>query len=176
MKRHTFVLAVVAVSLLALAPAAHADAVPFDLHYELGEQSFEAGVTHAVDTGLIGLCDREPFCTGIRLTASTSNVTAETDSGTLTLRGYVCVRDTTLECSANGVPFTGVRLTDFFVDGPGGTADALPVDTQLCVWFGSSPETPDLCFPGTALFGGDIDWDGAVVAPVGFPSDLGLSF
>jgi hypothetical protein len=123
---------------------------------------------------LIGVCDREPFCTGIRLAAATSNVTAETGAATLTLRGYVCVRDTSAACSITGIPFTGVMITAFDVDAPDGKVGPAPLDVELCAWFGSPPETPDMCFPPPMH--DELTWDGSIADPVALPSDLGLSF
>lgn len=174
MKRRTIAVLGTVVATLGVAPPAHADAVPFDVHYQAGPQALEAGVTRTEDTGLVGVCDREPFCTGIALRATASNVTAETESGTLTVRGYVCVFDVSPSCSVNGVAFTGLRFTEVVVDAPGGAIAPFPAEVEVCVWYVSPPESPDLCSPAS-FFTGEVRWSGEIGPPIGPPEDLGLS-
>jgi hypothetical protein len=138
-KRIGFVGAVVAV-LSGIAPAAHASAVEFVAGYELGPQGGQAGAEGAEDTGFQGFCAKDA-CTGIQLSAVGSNLSGGTTSGRVTVRGYLCVLDSSAVCTRDGLPYTGVRFTETVVDTPEPYGDAVPVDVTVCTWRGAMPAT-----------------------------------
>lgn len=137
----------VAASVLCRAPAAHATAVPFDAHYVLGEQELQAGVMYSEELPMIGACG-EDTCSGLRATVGVSPVTAHVGPVQLTLRGWLCVADGSSVCSPDGIPFTGVRLTERVVTTPTGQADLNPIDVGFCLWQGGWH--PSMCSDGTS--------------------------
>lgn len=122
-------------AVIAGAPAAHAAAVPFDLHYQLDGQSFEAGADYGTDSEFVGFCG-EDTCQGFQVVAGLSSVGGETGPFLATLRGYACVLDASPVCSSTGLPFTGLRITERIVDAPEGRADLVFFDVTLCAWQG----------------------------------------
>lgn len=124
--------------LLSATPGAYAKAVPFDAAYQIDEQGFVTSVDYTEDTGMVGFCAKDA-CWGVRVIAGTSSVGAGTSRATVTLRGSICVLDTTSDCSVNGMAFTGIRFTESVVDVPEAHADAVPVFVSLCRWQGTAP-------------------------------------
>lgn len=145
MRRRIAVVVGLVSMVMAAAPAAWATSVPFNVHVPIQEQniSIEAGTSN--DTGLVGVCDNELRCTGFRVTEATSPITGRTSAGRLTLRGYVCVMDFSLACSSNGIPFTGVKITERVVDTPEGEVDPAFVHVNFCLWLMSPQSTPYAC-------------------------------
>lgn len=168
--RKGLIVAGIAGSIFGATPAAHATAVPFDVHYALGEQELEAGATYSEELPMIGACG-EDTCTGLRATAGVSPVSAEIGPIQLTLRGWLCIADGSPSCSPDGTPFTGVRLTERVLTAPEGRADLIPLDLSFCVWRGSW--SPNMCGDATTT-GLEIHGGDDVQDPV--PQDLGASF
>lgn len=135
MRRRLAVVAGIGAALLAVAPAAHAVAVPFNLHYYLGGQQLEAGTDYSADSDFVGFCGKDA-CQGFEITARVSNVGAETAPFQATLRGYACFLDSSSACSSTGVPFTGLQITDRVVDAPEGRTDLAVWDVSFCMWGG----------------------------------------
>lgn len=159
-----------AAAFLAAAPAAHATAVPFDVHYVIGEQELRAGVTYSEELPTIGTCG-EDTCTGVRATVGVSPVTAQIGWIQLTLRGWLCVTDASPSCSPDGVPFTGLRLTERVMTSSAGRADLIPIDVSFCLWGGGWH--PLTCSDGTSD-GLEIDGIDDVTDVV--PPSLGVAF
>lgn len=130
---------------MAAAPAAWATVVPFNVHVPLNEQKVTGEVGTNNDTGLVGFCDNELRCTGFRVTEATTPATVGTTNGTITLRGYVCVMDFSSACTSNGVPFTGVKITERVVDTPEGYIDPSVVHVNFCLWVMSPQGSPYAC-------------------------------
>ncbi len=131
--------------LLAAAPAAYATTIPFDVHVPINPQGVEIGVGTNNDTGLVGVCDAELRCTGFRVTEATSPFTGGTSAGQVTLRGDICVMDTSASCSTNGIPFTGVKIRERVVDSPEAYLDPFFVHVNVCVWVMSPQDIPYGC-------------------------------
>lgn len=129
---------------MAAAPAASATVVPFNVDVPIKPIGGEVGVHTNEDTGLIGACDADS-CTGFRVTEATTPVTAGTNAGRLWLSGVVCVRDTSAQCSTNGVMFTGVKITNRYVDTPEGYVNPASVQVNFCLWLQSPQSQPYAC-------------------------------
>lgn len=130
---------------MAAAPAAWATVVPFNVNVPLNEQQVTTEVGTNNDTGLVGVCDTELRCTGFRVTEATTPLTGGTTKGQLTLSGYVCVVDFSAACSTNGIPFTGVKITQRVVDAPEAYVDPAVVHVNFCLWAMSPQDQPYAC-------------------------------
>lgn len=129
---------------MAAAPAAWATAVPFNVDVPINPQGGEVGVHTNEDTGLIGACDVNS-CTGFRVTEATTPVGFGTTAGRLWLSGVVCIRDLSSACTTNGVAFTGVKITNRYVDTPEGYVDPASVKVNFCLWLMSPQDQPYAC-------------------------------
>ena len=133
--------------LLMAAPAAHAGEGPIPFNIDVPINPIGPVTVEAVppaDTGLVGFCDPQFTCTGFRATAGASAITAGTTGGRVTLRGVVCVMDPRPECG-NGVPFTGVKITERTVDSPEPYVGPIHVRVNVCVWVMSPMDDPHAC-------------------------------
>lgn len=146
MRRRIVVLAGALVLVLVAAPAAWAGKVPFNVHVPVGGIGpVVVGVEQEQDTGLVGLCDPELGCTGFRVTEATSNITGGTTPAQVTLRGWVCVQDSSTDCSAAGDLFTGVNITERVVDTPEAYLGPIFVHVNVCLWVMSPADQPHAC-------------------------------
>lgn len=147
MQRRMAVLVGVVGLLMAAAPAAHAGEgpIPFNVDVPIGAVGpVTVDAVPDVDTGLVGVCDPELQCTGFRATAEASAITAGTTPGRVTLRGYVCVMDSSVECG-NGIPFTGLKITERVVDTPEPYVGPIYVRVNVCIWVMSPLDDPHAC-------------------------------
>lgn len=147
MQRRIAVLGGLVALLMAAAPAAWAINQSFDVDVPINEQGpIEAGVPMDQDTGLVGFCDPELQCTGFRASAYTTKVTAGTTEGRVTLRGYVCVTDSSPACTNDPTaPFTGIRITERYASAPGAYVDPFVVHVNFCFWVMSPQDDPHAC-------------------------------
>ena len=97
-----------------------------------------------VDTGLVGVCDPKFQCTGFRATAEAAPISGGTTPGRVTLRGYVCVMDSGIECG-NGMPFTGVNIVERVVDIPEPYVGPIYIRVNVCIWVMSPMDDPHAC-------------------------------
>ncbi|MDQ4024874.1 MAG: hypothetical protein M3217_05205, partial [Actinomycetota bacterium] len=134
--------------LMAAVPAAHAGGdgpIPFNVDVPIGPVGpITIDAVPDVDTGLVGVCDPQFQCTGFRATASASAISGGTTPGRVTLRGYVCVVDSSAACG-NGIPFTGVKITERVVDTPEPYVGPIYVSVNVCVWLMSPMDDPHAC-------------------------------
>lgn len=175
-RRMAFLLGMVSL-LMAAAPAAWAVKVPFNVDVPInGQGPIEAGVPVEEDTGMVGICDPELGCTGFRATAYTTEVSGGTWDGAVTLKGYVCVGDTTEGCGTADDPFTGVRITDRVVDVPEAYVNPFLVHVNFCLWLMSPQDTPHGCnLPSVAPGHMGLPDSGNIIEKLGTPSSLGLN-
>ncbi len=175
--RRVAVLAAVVSVIMGLSPRAVALDIPFDAHQTLG------GVTVPIpgqsqDTGMIGVCDNAGLnCTGIRVSESTSSGRVWTTPTTLTLRGNICIGETTAPCSSTGGVFTGVRIRERVVDTPEVYGTRLGLRVNICYWVLAPEWSPTWCLTNLPI-STDEDWStpesGNLADKV--PDDLGLEF
>ncbi|MDQ3915364.1 MAG: hypothetical protein M3323_08580 [Actinomycetota bacterium] len=128
-------------------PAAHAGEGPIPFYVDVPIQPVgpvTVDVVPDVDTGLVGVCDPELQCTGFRATAEASAIMAGTTPGRVTLGGYVCVMDSSAACG-NGIPFTGLKITDRVVDTPEPYVGPIYIRVNVCVWVRSPMDDPHVC-------------------------------
>ena len=147
MQRRMAVLVGVVGLLMAAAPPAHAGEgpIPFGIDVPIGAVGpITLEGVPPTDTGLVGVCDPQFQCTGFRATASASAITAGTTPGRVTLRGVICVMDSSAACG-NGMPFTGVKITERVVDTPEPYVGRIYVRVNVCVWLMSPMDDPYLC-------------------------------
>ncbi len=178
MQRRMAVLAGVVGLLVATAPPAHAGEgpIPFGIDVPIGAVGPVTleGVP-PTDTGLVGVCDIKFQCTGFRATASTSAITAGTSPGRVTLRGWVCVMDSSAACG-NGMPFTGVKITERRVDIPEPYVGPIYISVNVCVWVMSPMDDPYLCNLPVIESGGMAAPDSGNLADALPAFDPGVSF
>ncbi len=157
---------------LVAAPSAHAIDIPFGTSHVIDGHD-EDLPDQTQDTGVVGLCT--PFqCTGIRVIERTDLAWSVTPT-TLTLRGLACVREPSAPCSRDGVPFTGVRITEIVTDTSEASA-RITAYIQLCWWVLAPPDQPTGCNPALPAINELSTPDSGVlddVLPGGV--DLGLS-
>lgn len=132
---------------MAAAPAAWAVNQAFNVDVPINPVGpVEAGVPTDQDTGLVGFCDPELDCTGFRVEAYTTEASAGTTDGRVTLRGYVCVMDSSPQCTSDPAdPFTGIQIVERTVDSVEASVDPADVHVNFCLWVMTPQTAPHGC-------------------------------
>jgi hypothetical protein len=147
MQRRIAVLGGLVALLMTAAPSAWAINQAFNVNVPINQIGpVTAGVPMDQDTGLVGFCDPQLQCTGFRASAYTTEVSGGTSAGQVTLNGYVCVMDSSPQCTSNPAdPFTGVKIVERYVDAPEAQVDPFVVHVNFCLWVMSPQDTPHGC-------------------------------
>lgn len=147
MHRRIAVLGGMVAVLMTAAPAAWAINQPFTVDVPINPIGpATAGVPTDQDTGLVGFCDPELDCTGFRVEAYTTEASAGTTDGRVTLRGYVCVSDSSPQCTADpDDPFTGVQIIERTVDSAEAYVNPFAVHVNFCLWVMTPQDAPHGC-------------------------------
>ncbi|MDQ3914864.1 MAG: hypothetical protein M3323_05960 [Actinomycetota bacterium] len=157
--------------LLVAAPSAHAIDIPFGTSHVIDGHD-EDLPDQSEDSGVVGLCT--PFqCTGVRVIERTDLAWRDTPT-TLTVRGVVCVREPTAPCSLDGIPFTGVRITQMVRDTPEVSA-RISAYVQICFWVLAPPDAPTGCNPALPATDAVSTPDSEALGGA-FPQSVGLGF